>query len=73
MHRQVRGLSYHDSPLDQGYMISLNSKCRGMPAVFSHEIRKHVLGCCCISERPFRKVESIASVLLKCLGPLSLQ
>ena len=54
MHRQVRGLSYHDSPLDQGYMIILNSKCPGMPAVFSHEIRKHVLGCCCISERPFK-------------------
>ena len=54
VHRLVRGLSYHESPLAQGYMIILNSICHGLPAVFSHVIRKHVLGCCCISERTFK-------------------
>ena len=54
VHRLVRGLSYHESPLAQGYIIILNSKCHGLPAVFSHLIRKHVLGCCCISGRTFK-------------------
>ena len=54
VHRLVRGLGYHESPLAQGYMIILNSKCHGLPAVFSHVIRKHVLGCCCISGRTFK-------------------
>ena len=54
VHRLVRGLSYHESPLAQGYMIILNSKCHGLPVVFSHVIRKHVLGCCCISGRTFK-------------------
>ena len=54
VHRLVRGLSYHESPLAQGYMIILNSKCHGLPAVFSHVIRKHVLGCCCVSGRTFK-------------------